>query len=125
MNTIFINWENSKTSKPHILMLKLTNELYLRRDGKSIALSNLGIYYTRKNIKRWYNNNKIKTSALTYGYKFELPDGLYSVSYIQDYFEYVLKKYGENIDKPSVQIYVNKISKRLHLKLKMDMLLNS
>ena len=125
MNTIFINWENSKTSKPHILMLKLTNELYLRRDGKSIALSNLGIYYTRKNIKRWYNNNKIKISALTYGYKFELPDGLYSVSYIQDYFEYVLKKYGENIDKPSVQIYVNKISKRLHLKLKMDMLLNS
>ena len=51
MNAIFINSENSKTSKAHILKLKLTNELDLRRSEKITALSNLSIYYTRKNIK--------------------------------------------------------------------------
>ena len=53
-----------------------------------------------------------------------MPDGSYSVSNIQNYFEYILKKHGGNIDKPSVQIYVNKIENRLHLKLKMDIALN-
>ena len=85
MNTIFINSENSKTSKPHILMLKLANELDLRRDEKILALSNLSVYYTRKNTKSSYNN-KFKISASTQIDKFELPDGLYSVSDIQDYF---------------------------------------
>ena len=85
MNTIFINSENSKISKPHILMLKLANELDLRRDEKILALSNLSVYYTWKNIKSSYNN-KFKTSASTRIDKFELPDELYSVSDIQDYF---------------------------------------
>ena len=57
MNTIFINSENSKTYKPHVLILKLTNELDLRSGEKIIALSNLSIYYTWKNIKSSYNNN--------------------------------------------------------------------
>ena len=65
MNTIFINSENSKTSKAHVLILKLTNELDLRRGEKIIALSNLSIYYTWKNIKSSYNNNKFKMSAPT------------------------------------------------------------
>ena len=82
MNTIFINYEKSKTSKAHILMLKLTNELDLRRDEKIIALSNLSIYYNWKNIKSWYNNNKFKISAPTWNDKLELPDGSYSVSNI-------------------------------------------
>ena len=43
---------------------------------------------------------------------------MYSVSNIQDYFEYTLKKHGENIDKPSVQIYVNKIGNRVTFKIK-------
>ena len=68
--------------------------------------------------KSSYNNNKFKISALTWNDKFELPDGSYSVSNIQDYFEYILKKHIENIDKPSVKIYVIKIEKKLHLKLK-------
>ena len=68
--------------------------------------------------KSSYNNNKFKISALTWNDKFELPDGSYSVSNIQDYFEYILKKHVENIDKPSVKIYVIKIEKKLHLKLK-------
>ena len=46
MDTIFMNWENSKTSEPHVLILKLTDKLDLRRTEKSIALSNLSIYYT-------------------------------------------------------------------------------
>ena len=118
MDTIFMNSENSKTSKLHVLILKLTNKLDLRIGEKIIALSNLSIYYTWKNIKSSYNNNKFKISAPTWNDKFELPDGSYSVSDIQDYFEYILKKHGEDIDKPSVQIYVNKIENRVTFKIK-------
>ena len=89
MDTIFMNSENRKTSEPHVLILKLTDKLDLRRGEKSIALSNLSICYTWKNIKSTYNNNKFKIYAPTWNDKFELPDGLYSVSNIQDYFEYI------------------------------------
>ena len=117
MNTIFMNSENSKTPKPRILILKLINKLYLGIGKKVIALSNLSIYYTWKNIKSSYNN-KFKISAPTWNDKFELPDGSYSISDIQDYFEYILKTHGEDIDKPSVQIYVNKIENRVIFKIK-------
>ena len=63
MDTIFINSENSKTSKPHVLKLKLTDKLDLRLDKKIIALSNLSICYTWNNIKSSFNNNKFKISA--------------------------------------------------------------
>ena len=89
MDTIFTNSESSKTSEPHVLELKLTNKLDLRIGEKIIALSNLSIYYTWKNIKSSYNNSKFKISAPIWNEKFELPDGLYSVSDIQDYFEYI------------------------------------
>ena len=92
MDTVFMNSENSKTPKPHVLILKLTNKLDLRVGKKVIALSNLSVYYTWKNTKSSYNNNKFKTSAPTWNDEFELPDGSYSVSVIQDYFEYILKK---------------------------------
>ena len=118
MDTIYVNSENSKTSEPHILIRKLTDKLDLRRGEKIIALLNLSIYYTWKNIKNSYNNNKFKISAPTWNDKFELPDGSYSVSDIQDYFEYILKKHGENIDNPSVKIYVNKIENRITFKIK-------
>ena len=49
---------------------------------------------------------------------FELPDGSYSVSDIQDCFEYILEKYGQDIDEPSVQIYVNTIENRITFKIK-------
>ena len=100
-----MNSENSKTSEPHVLILTLTDKLDLTRGGKSIALSNLSIYYTQKNINSSYNNNKFKICAPTQN---ELPDGSYSVSDIQDHFEYILKKNGENTDNPSIRIYVNK-----------------
>ena len=89
-----MNSENSKTSKAHVLILKLTNKLDIRIGEKISALSNLSIYYTWKNIKSSYNNNKFKISAPTWNDKFELPDGSYSLSNIQDYFEYILKKHG-------------------------------
>ena len=98
-----MNSENSKTSEPHVLILRLTNKLDLRIGEKIIALSNLSIYYTWRNIKSSYNNNKFKISAPTWNDKFELPDGSYSVSNIQDYFEYIFKKHGENIDNPSIK----------------------
>ena len=97
-----MNSENSKTSKPHVLTLKLTNKLDLRLDEKVIALSNLSIYYTWKNIQSSYNNSKFKISAPTWNDKFELPNGSYSISDIEDYFVYILKKLEEDIDKPSV-----------------------
>ena len=90
----------------------------LRRGEKGIVLSNLSIYYTWKNIKSSYNNNKFRISAPTWNDKFELPDGSYSVSDIQDYFEYILKKHGENINNPSIKIYVNKIENRITFKIK-------
>ena len=79
MDTIFMNSENSKTSEPHVLILKLTDKLDLRRGEKSIALSNLSIYYTWKNIKSSHNSNNCKISAPTWNNKFELPDGSYFV----------------------------------------------
>ena len=117
MDTIFMNSENSKTSKPYILKLKLTDKLDLRVDKKDIALSNLSIYYTWNNIKSSYNN-KFKMSAPTWNKEFTLPDESYLISDIRDYFEYILKKHGENTDKPSMQIYVNKIENRITFKIK-------
>ena len=119
-----MNSKNSKTSKPRVLILKLTNKLSLRIGENIIVLLNLSIYYSWRNIKNSYNNNKSKLSAPTWNDKFELPDGSYSASDIQDYFEYILKKHGEHTDNPSVQIYVNKIQNRLNLKLKMGISLN-
>ena len=87
-----MNSENSKNSKPHILILKVTDKLDLRRCEKIIAFSILGIYYTRKNITKSYNNNKFKISAPTWNDKFEFSDGSYSISDIQDYFEYLFKE---------------------------------
>ena len=128
MDTKFMNSENSKTSKPLILKLKLTDKLDLRLDKKVIALSNLSIYYTWNNIKSSYNNKKIKISAPTWNEEFTLPDVSYSILDIQDYFEYILKKHGENTDiikkngkttnKSPTQIYVNKTENSITFKIK-------
>ena len=89
MNVLFMNSENSKTSKSHVLNLKLTSQLDLRIGEKVIALPNLSIYYTWRNIKTSYKNNKFKISTPTWNDEIELPDGSYSVSNSQDYFEYI------------------------------------
>ena len=98
-------------------MLKLTDKLDLRGE-KSIALSNLSIYYTWENTKSSYNYHKFKISAPTWNDKFELPDGSYSVSDIQDYFESISKKHNEKIDDQSIRLYVNKIENRITFKIK-------
>ena len=118
MDTIFINSENSRTSEYHVLVLKLTDKLDLRRRQKYVALSNLSIYHTWKNIKSLCNSNKFKISVSTWSDEFELPDGSYSISDIQDYFEYILKKHSENVDNPSIKIYVNKIENIIIFKIK-------
>ena len=86
-----MNSKNSRTSEYHVLVLKLTDKYDLKRGQKSVALSNLSIYYTWKNMESSYNNNKFKISAPTWSDEFELPDGSYSISDIRDYFEYILK----------------------------------
>ena len=65
--------------------------------------------------KKAHTNNKFKISAPTWNEEFKLPDGSYSVSDIQDYFEYILKKHRE---KTSIRIYINKIENRITVKIK-------
>ena len=91
MDTTFMNSKNSKTTDPHRLLLNLADKIKLKRSDKYVGLSNLSIYYTWKNIKNSYKNNKFKISAPTWNEEFELPDGSYSVSDIQYYFRYILK----------------------------------
>ena len=91
MDTIFMSSKNSKTSDPHRQLLNLTDKINLKRSEKFVALSNLSIYYTYKNIKKSHKNNKFKISAPTWNEEFKLPDGSYSISDIQEYFEYILK----------------------------------
>ena len=110
METIFMDTENSKTSEPHRLNLKNPN--------KNMALANLSIYYTWKNIKSEYNNNTFKISAPTWNDTFVLPDGSYSVSDIQDFFEFIAKKHESLTENPPVQIYPNKIKNRIVFKIK-------
>ena len=92
MDAICIDSDNSKTSYPHRQLVNLSDKINLKGSDKYVALSNLSIYYTWKNIKKSYKNNNFKTSAPTWNEEFESPDGPYSVSDIQDCFEYSLKK---------------------------------
>ena len=118
MDLIFMNSENSRICEYHVLVLKVANKLDLRRGQRSVALSNLSIYYTWRNIKSSYNNNKFEISAPTWSDEFELPNVSYSISDIQDYFEYILKKHSESVDNPSIKIYVNKIENRITFEVK-------
>ena len=71
-----------------------------------------------ENIKSEYNNNKFKISAPTWNDTFDLPDGSYSISDIQDYFEFIIKKHETLTENPPVQIYRNKIKNRILFKIK-------
>ena len=83
-----------------------------------MALADLGIYYTSKNIKSKYNNNKFRISAATSNDNFDLPDGSYSISDIQDYFGFSIKKHETLTENPPIQIYLNKIKSRTVFKIK-------
>ena len=75
METIFMNTLNSKTNESDKFIYQFTDKLNLKNPNKNIALANLSIYYTWKNIKSAYDNNKFKISARTWNDTFDLPDG--------------------------------------------------
>ena len=83
-----------------------------------MALANLSIYYTSKNIKSAYNNNTFKISAPTWNDKFDFPHGSYSIADIQDCFEFIIKKYETLAENSPVQIYPNKIKSRIVFEVK-------
>ena len=118
METIFMNTENSKTNEPHRFRLTLADKLNLKDPSKNMALANLSIYYTWKNIKSAYNNNKFKISAPTWNDEFDFPDESYSIADIQDYFEFIIRKHETLNENPPVQIYPNKIKNRIAFKVK-------
>ena len=118
MKTFFINSKNSKTSEPHKLKYNLIDKLDLKNPNKNIALASLSIYYTWKNVKSIYNNNKFKISAPTWNDTFDLPDGLYNIPAIQNYIEYIIKKHKTIAETAPILIYANKISNRIVFKIK-------
>ena len=109
---------NSKTNKSNRFIYQFTDKSNLKNPKKTIALANFSIYYTWKNIKSEYNNNKFKIHAPTWNDEFYLPNRSYSVSDIQEYFEYIIKKHETIADSPPVQMYVNKIKTRIVFKIK-------
>ena len=113
-----MNTENSKTNEPHRFRLTLADKLNLKDPNKNMALANLIIDYTWKIIKSAYDNNKFKIFAPTWNYEFDLPDGSCSISDIQYYFEFIIKKHESVVDNPPVQIYTNKIKNRIVFKIK-------
>ena len=118
METIFMNMENSKMNETHKFVLNLSQRLDLRSSDKHVAPQNLSIYYRWKNIRKQYKNNKLKITAPTWNDEFELPDGSYSVSDIQDYIEYIIKKNETLTTIPSIHVYINRINSRLVFKIK-------
>ena len=117
MDTIFVNLQNSKTSGPHVLILKFTDKIDLRRGEKSVAFSSLGIYYIQKNVINSYSNSKFKISVPRWNNEFELPDES-SVSDIQDYWQSILKKNNESIDNSPIRIYMKKIENIITFQIK-------
>ena len=107
-----MNTENNKTDEPRRFRLSLADKLNLKNPNKNIALGNLSIYYTWKNIKSAYNNNKFKISAPPLDDTFDLPDGSYSR------FEFIIGKHVTLIENPPVQICPNKIKNRIVFKMK-------
>ena len=118
METVFMNTENSKANEPHRFKLDLADKLNLKNPNKNIALVNLSIYHTSKNIKTEYNNNKFKISASAWNETFDLPDGSYTIDDIQGYFEFIIKKHETLTDNSPIKIYPNKIKNRIIFKIK-------
>ena len=113
-----MNTENSKTNEPHRFRLSLADKINLKNPNKNIALGNLSICYTWKNVKSTYNNNKFKVSAPTWNDTFDLPDGSYSIADTQYYFEFIIKKDETLTENSPVQIYLNKIKIRIVFQIK-------
>ena len=113
MNTL-----NCKTNESNKFIYQFTDKLDFKNPSKNMALANLSIHYTWKNIKSGYSSNKFKIHAPTWNDEFNFPDGSYSIQDIQDYFECAFKGQETIADNPPVQIYVNKIKNRIVFKIK-------
>ena len=119
METFFMNSKNSKTNEPNRLKYDLIDKLDLKNSNKkNMAVANLSMYYTWKNVKSIYKNNKLKISAPTWNETFDLPDGSYNISEIQDYFEYIIKKHETIGETAPMLIYANTITNRIVFKIK-------
>ena len=115
-----MNTENNGTNEPHRFKLDLADKLNLKNTSKCMGLANLSICYTWKNIKSECNNNKFKISAPTWNDTFDLPDGSYPIDYIQNYFEYIIKKHENLSEDLPIVIYPNKIKNRFVFKIETD-----
>ena len=113
-----MNTANSKTKHSNKFIYNFTDKLNLKNSNKNIVLANLSIYYTWKNVKSDFNNNKFKISAPTWNDTFYVPDGSYSIAALQIYFEHIIKKHEIITDVSPVLIYVNEINNRIVFKIK-------
>ena len=106
MESIFTNTLNSKTNESNKFIYQFTDKLNHKNPNKNMALANLGIYHTWKNNKSEYSNNEFKILAATWHDEFNLPDRSYSVSDIQDYFEYIINKHETIVGTHWIALYV-------------------
>ena len=118
MEAFFMNSKNSKTNEPNRFKYDLIDKLDLKNSNKNMALANLSIYYTCKNVKSIYNNNNFKISAPTWNETFDLPNGSYNISEIQDYVEYIIKKHETIGENAPILIYANTVNNRIVFKIK-------
>ena len=118
METFFMNTKNSKTNEPNRFKYDLIDKLDLKNPNKNMALDNLSVYYTWKNVRSTYNNNNVKISTPTWNETFDLPDGSYNISEIQDYIEYIIKKHETIGETAPILIYGNTINNRIVFKIK-------
>ena len=118
MEIFFMNSKNSKTNESYKFKYDLIDKLDLENPNKNMALANLSIYYIWKNVKSTYNNNKFKISAPTWNEKFDLTDGSYNISEIQDYVEYIIKKHETIGENAPILVYANTINNRIVFTIK-------
>ena len=116
METIFMNTENSKMNELHKLVLNLLQKLDLK-SNKSVAVQSLSICYTWKNVIKQYKN-MLKIIAPTWNDEFELPDGFYSVSDIQDYIEFIINEHETLTTIILIHVHINRINIRLLFRIK-------
>ena len=118
METFFMNTKNSKPNESHRFKYDLIDKLDLKNPNKNMALGSLSIYYTWKNVKSTYNNNKFKISAPTWNETFDLPDGSHKIPEIQNYIEYIIKKHEIVGETAPILIYANTINNRIVFEIK-------
>ena len=118
METFFMNSKNSETNEPNRFKYDLIHKLDLKNPNKNMALANLRIYYTSKNAKSIYKIIKFKISDPTWNEPFDLLDGSYNISEIQDYTEYIIKKHETIGENAPILIYANTINNRIVFKIK-------